>query len=342
MGMFGNRFDVSSALDDAAYKSALNVGQLSSYGVGQMAAYYQGEQGSPFEAALRKQFTPEMQKQNILDELQKKHPSPDTPEELLALADDLMANGFGDMAQKVRIEATNLINANANVLKATKPSADLYKNIESSLSNQILTTDFVNSYLVHKGETELAKPYNKDSSKYDTYGAYKDAKDAYTSDLQNMFSSWANSYKYDGTTKGELATMLNDDKDMTNRFLEHIGVHGNADIADWMIGQIRGSNPSNTPTGLQVVNDDGESVDIDLKDPEVLKIQAEVNSLTNRIAVENQLKVLMNAPNKTQNMRTKVIFLRERLEALDGQAMANVPIVDATGMEQSVETNWFS
>jgi len=342
MGMFGNRFDTMSVLDDALYKEGLGVGQLSSYGVGQMAAYTEGRMGNPFSAAVNDLMSPEMQKQKLLDELQKKHPSPDTPEELMALADDLTANGFGDMAQKVRVEATNLINANANVLKATKPSADLYKNIESSLSNQILTTDFVNSYLVHKGETELAKPYDKNSNKYDTYGAYKDAKDAYRSDLQNMFSSWANSYKYDGTTKGELATMLNDDADMTNRFLEHIGVHGNADIADWMMGEIRGSNPSNTPSGLQVVNDDGESVDINLEDPEILKIQAEVNSLTNRIAVENQLKVLMNAPNKTQNMRTKVIFLRQRLEALDGQAMANVPIVDATGMEQSVETNWFS
>ena len=85
-----------------------------------------------------------MQKQNILDELQRKHPNPDTPEKLIALANDLASAGFGDMAQTVRTEATNLTSANAQVLKGQQPSADLYKNLKNTFSAQLVTKPYIN------------------------------------------------------------------------------------------------------------------------------------------------------------------------------------------------------
>ena len=107
-GMFGNRFDVQSALDERLYEEALGVGRLSSYGVGQMAAYQDGMMGSPLEAAISDKFSPEMQKQNVIDEIRKKHPNPQTPEELLALANDLIAAGLNDMGTQVQAAAAEM------------------------------------------------------------------------------------------------------------------------------------------------------------------------------------------------------------------------------------------
>ena len=65
-GMFGNRYDTMSALDDALLNESFKVGQLNSYGVGQMAAYQEGVMGNPFAAAVNDLMSPEMQKQKIL------------------------------------------------------------------------------------------------------------------------------------------------------------------------------------------------------------------------------------------------------------------------------------
>ncbi len=65
MGMFGNRFDTMSVLDDALYKEGLGVGQLSSYGVGQMAAYTEGKMGNSFSAAVNDLMSPETQKRHM-------------------------------------------------------------------------------------------------------------------------------------------------------------------------------------------------------------------------------------------------------------------------------------
>ena len=158
-GMFGNRYDTMSALDDALLNESFKVGQLNSYGVGQMAAYQEGVMGNPFAAAVNDLMSPEMQKQKILDELQIKHPNPDTPEKLMALAADLSMNGFGDMAQKVRIEAANLTSATATTLKASKPSKDLLDQISFGLTSAVLSPQFVDDYFQKTNPTYYNK-YN--------------------------------------------------------------------------------------------------------------------------------------------------------------------------------------
>ena len=150
-GMFGDRFEVQTALDDRLFKEALNVGQLSSYGVGQMAAYQDGMMGSPFEAALADKFSPEMQKQNLLDELQRKHPNPDTPEKLMALANDLTSAGFGDMAQTVRLEATKL---SAAVEKEKYASKDEISVIANTLTLTQGSDMMLDQYLKEVNGTE--------------------------------------------------------------------------------------------------------------------------------------------------------------------------------------------
>ena len=115
-GMFGDRYSTQAALNDAMLKEDMSVGQLSSYGMGQASTYYQAAGGGTPLGSMLTQAHPTMQRQNILAELQKKHPNPDTPEKLTALATDLSANGFGDLAMKVRKAANE---ARASMPKST-------------------------------------------------------------------------------------------------------------------------------------------------------------------------------------------------------------------------------
>ena len=115
-GMFGDRYSTQAALNDAMLKEAMSVGQLSSYGMGQASTYYQAAGGGTPLGSMLTQSHPTMQRQNILAELQKKHPNPDTPEKLMALATDLSANNFGDLAMKVRKAANE---ARASMPKST-------------------------------------------------------------------------------------------------------------------------------------------------------------------------------------------------------------------------------
>ena len=256
-GMFGNRFDVQDALDERLYKEAYNVGQLTSYGVGQMAAYQDGMMGSPLEAAIADQFSPQMQKQKILDDLQRKHPNPDTPEKLNALANDLFANGFGDMGLKVNQAAAELLTASASMVKANAPTADLYKNLASAMSNNVKNTGFVNSY-IKTFAPELAGDFK--SSGYKTYTEYKDARKTYTDDIDAMFTSWAQSQKYNGATKVSLATLMNDDEDMRDSFIQYLNTHGDTDKAKTMIGLMLQPEIDGQDTALEKVVIDGEVV----------------------------------------------------------------------------------
>ena len=134
-GMFGDRYSTQAALNDAMLKEAMSVGQLSSYGMGQASTYYQAAGGGTPLGSMLTQAHPTMQRQNILAELQKKHPNPDTPEKLTALATDLSANGFGDLAMKVR-EAAN--EARASMPKSTYTTVKVGDTDEEG--NRITTT----------------------------------------------------------------------------------------------------------------------------------------------------------------------------------------------------------
>ena len=95
-GMFGDKYSTQASLNDAMLREAHSMGQLSSYGMGQASTYYQAAGGGTPMGSMLTQASPMMQRQNLLDELQKKHPNPDTPEKLQALAADLANAGFGD------------------------------------------------------------------------------------------------------------------------------------------------------------------------------------------------------------------------------------------------------
>tara|TARA_R110002012_G_scaffold264711_1_gene448094 strand:- start:1985 stop:3043 length:1059 start_codon:yes stop_codon:yes gene_type:complete len=328
-GLFGNRFDTMSALDDALYKESLQVGQLSSYGVGQMAAYQDGRMGNPFAAAVNDLMSPEMQKQKILDELQAKHPNPDTPEELNALANDLFANGFGDMGLKVKEAATNLVSATADVLKANEPSADLFKNLESTFKGQIMSADYINDYLIKIGRPELAQPFKKGTNGQNIT-EYNNERKRYTKDMENLISAWAGSYKYDGSTKQDIATLRGSDDAMLNAFVEYIKVNGNKDVADTMLGLIFQGTVNDTGDRIEeikITDGAGEVETLSLDEPYVKREKARIDQITNMETLQKQIdyqqRFLETNPNKKQTqillqlLKARQLFLMSQSTSLD-------------------------
>jgi len=246
-GLFGNRFDTMSALDDALYKESLQVGQLSSYGVGQMAAYQDGKMGNPFAAAVNDLMSPEMQKQNILDELQKKHPSPDTPEELTALADDLMANGFGDMAQTVRLEATEMrkvaATAAANTLRANTPTDSAFDRLSKGLSNRVITKEIVHKFMQDSWNNEDGSKYGKKGEKF-TWTETDDGKRQYDFDydqalkqLQGEIQNYAIHYQAQNPTKAALNKLLGNPSMQIKNLKTYIEDFGRTKTARYLSGE---------------------------------------------------------------------------------------------------------
>jgi len=253
-GMFGNKFDVQSTLDATLFSEAYKIGQLDSYGVGQMAAYQDGMMGSPFEAALADKFSPEMQKQDLIDELMKKHPSPDTVEELNALANDLMANGLTDMGFKVQQAARELLAANstagANALRANTPTDSAFTRLNTSLSNKVLTKDMVHGYMQQKWNDSTSKRYGEvgkpffggdmtNKANYDIWHRqYKnDYIEAYN-ELNGEIENYTINYQATSPDKNTLNRLLQSPENQIQNFEIHVGDKGGSDAGVYLRDQV--------------------------------------------------------------------------------------------------------
>jgi len=243
-GMFGNRYDTMSVLDDALYKEGLGVGQLSSYGVGQMAAYTEGMMGNPFAAAVNDLASPEMQKQRILDELQRKHPSPDTPEELQALANDLMAAGFGDMAQKVRLEATEMLKVEAtkaaNLLIANTPNDASFNRLTKGLSNRIITKDIVHGFMQDSWNNADGSKYGKVGKKFE-WDESESGKQQYDFDYNQAYKqllgeieNFSIHYQATSPTKSALNKFLLDPEAQIREFKAYVESLGRTKTSNYL------------------------------------------------------------------------------------------------------------
>ena len=168
--MFGDRYSTAMALDNAMLSNAVSIGNLSSYGVGQAAAFYNANMGNPLTASLMQGSSPAMQRQSILDDLQRKHPNPDTPEKLRALASDLSMNGFGDMALTVTNAAIEMEKAEAtkaaNVISANTPKDTAFSRLTDSLANRVITKDVVHGFLQTSWNDADGDRYGKVGEKF--------------------------------------------------------------------------------------------------------------------------------------------------------------------------------
>ena len=275
-GMFGDKYSTQASLNDAMRREAHSMGQLSSYGMGQASTYYQAAGGGTPMGSMLTQANPMMQRQNILDELQKKHPNPDTPEKLQALAADLSTNGFGDMAMKVRQAATELqsvkTSSAAATLAAQTPSDSAFANLQKSLSNKMVTKEMVHGYLQH------GKWDDAEGTKYGAWGS------DFTMQDTDRESAWHTQYLYDyeqaekelkgeienfsidfqaqGSTKSILNQLILNPDMQVSEFEKFVGIKGNTSAGKFLADQTFVIS-SVKADRLKEVNDDSASVSMD-------------------------------------------------------------------------------
>ena len=184
--MFGDKYSTAMALDNAMMSNAISMAGRNSEQVGNIAAFYTASMGNPLTASLMQGSSPAMQRQSILDDLQRKHPNPDTPEKLRALASDLSMAGFGDMALTVtnaaiemeKVEATKA----ANVISANTPKDTAFSRLTDSLANRVITKDVVHGFLQTSWN-------DKDGDRYGLSGTqFK---------MNNDDENWKRQYDYD-------------------------------------------------------------------------------------------------------------------------------------------------
>jgi hypothetical protein len=257
-GMFGDRYSTQATLNDAMLRQAHSMGQLSSYGMGQASTYFQAAGGGTPLGSMLTQQHPMMKRQNLLDELQEKHPDPDTPEKLMALAADLSTNGFGDMAMKVRQAAMQMQQTvtakNLAAIQLVTPTSDLLNQINFKLSASVITDEFLDSYLMSKqplGENGLPIPFNignKADGGTITQSAYDSKKKAAENELKAQFKAFRNAISRDKKwTINEINSMLSNTDLLWNEFKNWAKTQGN-ERAEWLDKNMVIANPTGGAT----------------------------------------------------------------------------------------------
>ncbi len=250
-GMFGDKYSTQATLNDALLNEAASLGQLSSYGMGQASTYYQAAGGGTPLGSMLTQRHPMMKRQNLLDELQKKHPDLDTPEKLFALAADLSINGFGDMAMKARqagmqLQAVKTSSAAAK-LAAETPSQQMYTNLQTSLSNKMITKEMIHGYMQHggwnstDGETygKFGTPFKMQSVEEgnDWYAQYKEDLAEAKAELEGEIENWVIDYQAQGSTKQILNQMLLNPDMQVIEFEKFVDIKGNTAAGQFLKDQ---------------------------------------------------------------------------------------------------------
>jgi hypothetical protein len=250
-GLFGDKYSTQATLNDAMLREAHSMGQLSSYGMGQASTYYQAAGGGTPLGSMLTQQHPMMQRQKILDAIQKAFPNPDTPQELNKLAAELAKNGFGDMAMKVRQAAMELqavkTSSAAAKLAAQTPSDAAFTNLQTSLSNKMVTKEMVHGYLQHgqwdneagdkygawgsdfiMGDTDRDSPWHTQYL-YDYEQAEKE--------LKGEIENWAIDFQAQGSTKSILNQLILNPDMQVSEFEKFVDIKGNTAAGKFLADQ---------------------------------------------------------------------------------------------------------
>ena len=242
--MFGDKYSTAMALDNAMMSNAISMAGRNSEQVGNIAAFYTASMGNPLTASLMQGSSPAMQRQSILDDLQRKHPNPDTPEKLRALASDLSMAGFGDMALTVtnaaiemeKVEATKA----ANVISANTPKDTAFSRLTDSLANRVITKDVVHGFLQTSWNDADGDRYGKVGEKFSVENDdnwkrqydydYKQAYDQLKGEVEN-YSIYTQAQN---PTKTELNKLLLDPNAQIQGLKAYIENLGNTTTANYL------------------------------------------------------------------------------------------------------------
>jgi hypothetical protein len=314
-GMFGDRYSTQATLNDAMLREAHSMGQLSSYGMGQANTFYQAAGGGTPMGSMLTQASPMMQRQNLLDELQKKHPNPDTPEKLIALSSDLSSNGFGDMAMKVREAAMQLqqveTSKSLTAIELTTPNKDLLDQISFGLTSSVLSDEFLESYLNYNLPTQTVDgkeekvPWiigSKSSGAWVgganiTQEQYDKRKSNAKTELENQFKAFRNAISRDKTmTIGEINNLLSNETLLIAEFKKWSKTRGSNRMTTFLDNNVRVSDPSGGTTST------GEPIDSSLEDTEQVTTALTASAEDLEAAQLQAQEILNNKPDEHEKI----------------------------------------
>jgi hypothetical protein len=204
---------------------------------------------------------PMMQRQNLLDEIQKKFPDPSTPEELDKLVAELSKNGFGDLAMQVKQVSMEMSKNEATKAYQTsqlgKPTADDWKKVGRTLEGSILNTDVTDAYLMLVEPQLVAYDNNTYKGGKDNFNSRRESR---LGEVKNLIQQFADDYQ-GGFNKTQIEEAIGNDAALTEKFIEWIGTHGNADVAGNILKAMGRENPRDATSGAGAGGGGGGSGD---------------------------------------------------------------------------------
>jgi len=227
--VLSNRWDVENSLNNAMNKTAMEWGQLdrSVYAPMTASTALQGDMfGQSIGSMLGGQH-PEMQKQDIIDEIMRKHPDPKTSAELRAVAKEFAEAGLTDYSFQITEVANELYKTEVTKNTATQK---WYDGAGMKLKNNLLTDDILRTYVFQKhGITKAEWNNDEEWSRIEKKDALATAK----TDLGGQIDNYANRLMQDNYTKSMLNDLQKNDADYMQHFLQDIGKYGNQDLRDF-------------------------------------------------------------------------------------------------------------
>ena len=228
--ILSNRWDVENSLNNAMTKTAQEWGQLdrSVYAPMTASTALQGDMfGQSIDSMLGGQH-PEMQKQDIIDEIMRKHPDPKTSAELRAVAKEFAEAGLTDYSFQITEVANELYKTEVTKDKATDK---WYTGISKTLQNNLLTRPIVEMYA-----KELYGINDEDWNNRDKYTMptinqmMKDAK----AELIGQMDNYANRKMMDNLSKSDIKKLKSNDATFTQDFFADLTQYGNTDIVNFL------------------------------------------------------------------------------------------------------------
>ena len=270
MGLLSNRYDTMSAINQNMMDNAFKWGQLSTPRYAGMAASA-GLQGDMYGRSIGSMLggqDPLMRKQDIIDEIMKKHPDPRTPAELNAVANDLQAAGLFDLAIKVREVSNETAIATSKVEKAAKPSKDLLDQITFGLTSQFITDQFVTDYMneFHKDYMTGWAASDKKEGIYSPT-SYNAKRAAAKKEIENQFKAYRNAISRDKSMGiDEISSLLANTTLLMEGFKEWSKKHSGHRASTWIDNHMVIGNAPTTETTSGLTSD-GTNVQTDPETP---------------------------------------------------------------------------
>jgi len=228
--ILSNRWDVENSLNNAMNKTAMAWGQLdrSVYAPMTASTALQGDMyGRSLGSMLGGQH-PELQKQDIIDDIMKRYPDPRTSTELRAIAKEFAEAGLTDYSFQITEVANELYKTEVTKDKATDK---WYTGISKTLQNNLLTRPIVEMYA-----KELYGINDEDWNNRDKYTMptinqmMKDAK----AELIGQMDNYANRKMMDNLSKSDIKKLKSNDATFTQDFFADLTQYGNTDVVNFL------------------------------------------------------------------------------------------------------------